>query len=149
MQDRIEKEIVVKAPVERVWTALTDHREFGTWFRVRLEGPFGVGQVTRGAIMEPGYEGWPFWAIVRVMDAPRHFAFDWPSLPDARPEDAAKPGVTTRVEFRLDPVAGGTRIRLSESGFASLPSGLALTKLRDNDGGWAIQIGRIKAHVDG
>ena len=56
MIDRIEKTIEIKAPVSRVWRALTDHREFGAWFRVRLEGPFVPGQVSRGQITYPGYE---------------------------------------------------------------------------------------------
>jgi len=47
MSDRIEKAIELKAPVSRVWRALTDHREFGAWFRAELEGPFVAGQVTR------------------------------------------------------------------------------------------------------
>ena len=46
--DRIEKTIEVKAPVSRVWRALTDHREFGTWFRVRLEGRSWSGRCRAG-----------------------------------------------------------------------------------------------------
>ena len=56
MNDRIEKRIVLKAPIARVWRALTDYREFGEWFRVKLDGPFVPGQVTRGQITHPGYE---------------------------------------------------------------------------------------------
>lgn len=48
MRDYIEKRIELKAPIARVWRALTDHREFGEWFRVQLEGPFVPGQVPRG-----------------------------------------------------------------------------------------------------
>jgi len=48
MTDRIEKSIAIAAPVERVWRALTDHEEFGAWFRVQLEGPFVPGEVSRG-----------------------------------------------------------------------------------------------------
>ena len=48
MTDRIEKTIELKAPVSRVWKALTDHHEFGKWFKVRLEGPFVPGKVSRG-----------------------------------------------------------------------------------------------------
>ena len=50
MNDRIEKRIELKAPVSRVWRALTDHREFGQWFRVKLDGPFVPGQVSRGQV---------------------------------------------------------------------------------------------------
>ena len=40
----------LKTPVSRVWRALTDHREFGEWFRVKLDGPFAPGQASRGHI---------------------------------------------------------------------------------------------------
>ena len=50
MKDYIEKRIELKAPVSRVWRALTDYREFGEWFRVKLDGPFVAGQVSRGQI---------------------------------------------------------------------------------------------------
>ena len=48
MSDIIEKRIELKAPVSRVWRALTDHREFGEWFRVGLDGPFSEGRISRG-----------------------------------------------------------------------------------------------------
>lgn len=57
MEDRIEKRIELKAPLARVWRALTDYREFGEWFRVKLEAPFVPGQVSRGRILYPGIAG--------------------------------------------------------------------------------------------
>ena len=49
-QDRIEKQIELKAPLARVWRAVTDYREFSQWFGVNLEGPFIPGQTARGRI---------------------------------------------------------------------------------------------------
>ena len=46
MDTRIEKRIELKAPVARVWRALTDYRQFGEWFLVKLDGPFVPGQVS-------------------------------------------------------------------------------------------------------
>ena len=77
MTDRIEKTIDLKAPVERVWRALTDHEEFGQWFRVDLEGPFAPGQLSRGRITHPGYEHVAWEARVVRMDAPRLFSLTW------------------------------------------------------------------------
>ncbi|MEO8243837.1 MAG: SRPBCC family protein [bacterium] len=149
MQDKIETEITVAAPIGAVWRAVTDYREFGTWFRAALDGPFTVGLVTTGKILEPGYEGTAFWVVTREMDGPFRFAFDWPAHPDTAPEAADQPGATTRVSFDLEKVATGTRIRLTESGFDLLPPDLSVQKFRDNQGGWVTQMGRIKAHVDG
>ena len=67
--DRIEKQIELKAPVERVWRALTDYKEFGEWFRVKLDGPFKVGRESTGFITWPGYEHLKWTAVVRAPPA--------------------------------------------------------------------------------
>ncbi len=77
MDDRIEKRIELKAPVSRVWRALTDHREFGTWFHVALEGPFVPGQQARGQITWPGAEHLTMTATVQRMEPERLFSFTW------------------------------------------------------------------------
>jgi len=74
MNVRIEKTIEIKAPVSRVWRALTDHREFGTWFRVRLEGPFVPGKATGGQITYPGYEHVRMEVVVQKLQPERLFA---------------------------------------------------------------------------
>src|SRR5271156_609295 len=121
MTDRIEKRIELKAPVSRVWRALTDYREFGEWFRVSLEGPFIPGQVALGKILHPGYEHVTWQATVQKMEFERLFSFTW------RPY-AVDPSVDyshetpTLVEFRLEEMPGGTRLRLTESGFDKVPA---------------------------
>src|ERR1700691_2978732 len=77
MDNKIEKKIELNAPIARVWRALTDHREFGEWFRVALEGPFVVGQTTRGHITWPGYEHLVWEAVVQKMEPERLFSFTW------------------------------------------------------------------------
>ncbi len=71
MSDRIEKSIEINAPVSRVWRALTDYREFGSWFRVRLEGPFVVGEVSRGQITHPGFEHIRLEAVIQKIEPMR------------------------------------------------------------------------------
>ena len=77
MTDRIEKTVELKAPVSRVWKALTDHKEFGAWFRVSLDGPFVPGGRSTGHITYPGYENLAWEARVVAMEEPRLFAFTW------------------------------------------------------------------------
>lgn len=77
MSDVIEKRIELQAPVSRVWRALTDHNEFGEWFRVKLEGPFVPGQLSRGHITYPGYEHLKWEATVQKMEPERLFSFTW------------------------------------------------------------------------
>ena len=75
--DRIEKRIELKAPVARVWRALTDHKEFGEWFRVSLESPFVPGETTRGKITHPGCEHMLMEVVVQKMERERLFSFHW------------------------------------------------------------------------
>src|SRR5260370_18180904 len=75
MDNRIEKRIELKAPVSRVWRALTDYREFGEWFRVKLDGPFVAGQISRGQMTYPGYEHWKCQAVGQKMHPEPLFSF--------------------------------------------------------------------------
>lgn len=150
MSDRIEKRIELKAPVSRVWRALTDHREFGEWFRVTLDGPFVPGEVSRGHMTYPGYEHVKWEAVVRKMEPERLFSFTWPHLKSFDKADlpldySGEP--TTLVEFRLEKTASGTLLILTESGFDNLPADRRLEAFRRNDGGWTQQMKNIESHV--
>lgn len=146
MQDRIEKTVELNAPIERVWRALTNHEEFGEWFRVKLERPFEVGQVTRGQITYPGHEHARLEATVKTMEAERVFAFTWNPCGDD-PEAKIWDGAETLVEFKLEPTADGTRLHISESGFSQLPEDVRADALRRNSGGWDIQSQNISTYV--
>jgi uncharacterized protein YndB with AHSA1/START domain len=146
MIDRIEKTIELKAPVSRVWRALTDHHEFGKWFRVRLDGPFVSGQVSRGHITYPGYEHVRWEAVVVKMEPERLFSFGWhPYAIDPKEDYSAEP--PTLVEFTLEKTATGTLLRIVESGFDKLPSRRRDEAFRMNDKGWSIQVENIAQHV--
>jgi uncharacterized protein YndB with AHSA1/START domain len=147
MSDRIEKTIELKAPVARVWRALTDHHEFGTWFGVRLEGPFVPGQATRGQITYPGYEHVRWEAEVQKMEPERLFSFTWhPYAIDPNRDYSSEP--RTLVEFTLQKTASGTLLHIVESGFDKIPSERRLEAFRMNDGGWSEQITNIARHVE-
>src|SRR5271170_1044218 len=150
MTDRIEKRIELKAPVSRVWRALTDYREFGEWFRVKLDGPFVLGQVSRGQITYPGYEHLKWEAVVQKMEPERLFSFTWPQpkslgTADAPADYAGAPA--TLVEFRLEKTASGTLLVLTESGFDKLPADRRLEAFRRNDGGWTDQMKNVEIYV--
>ncbi len=148
MADRIEKTVEVRAPVERVWRAVTEHEEFGAWFRVKLEGPFAVGEMSRGRITYPGYEHMPWEARVLRMHRPTLFSFQWPHYADDENPDP-ETATWTLVEFRLEATESGTRVTVSESGFDALPEDRRAEALRLNEGGWEEQTRNIRAHVEG
>jgi uncharacterized protein YndB with AHSA1/START domain len=147
MSDRIEKTVDLSAPVARVWKAITDHREFGEWFRVKLDAPFVAGAVSSGHITYPGYEHMLWQATIKAMDEPTLFSFTWkPYAVD--PAIDYSDEIPTLVEFRLAPTATGTRLTITESGFDNVPEHRRAEALRMNDGGWAEQTRNIKAHVE-
>jgi uncharacterized protein YndB with AHSA1/START domain len=146
MDDRIEKRIELKAPVPRVWRALTDYREFGTWFRVALEGPFVPDKEVRGRITYPGYEHLTMAVTVQRMEPEKLFSFNWhPYAIDPKTDYSAEP--PTLVEFMLTDVPGGALLVVVESGFAALPAHRRDEAFRMNDGGWSIQMENIARHV--
>src|SRR5436189_6193975 len=75
--DRIEKRVVLRAPRARVCRALTDAAEFGTWFRVKLEGAFAEGRPIQGKLAIPGYEHLTVEMLVARIDPERYFAYRW------------------------------------------------------------------------
>ncbi len=150
MEHRIEKRIELKASVSRVWRALTDYREFGEWFKVKLEGPFVAGQVSRGYITYPGYEHVKWEAMIEKMEPERLFSFTW-----AHPKSLAKENYspdysgepTTLVEFRLEKTPTGALLMVTESGFENIPSDRREQAFRQNDGGWTEQMKNIESYV--
>jgi uncharacterized protein YndB with AHSA1/START domain len=150
MTDHIEKHIELRAPISRVWRALTDYSEFGEWFRVKLDGPFVPGQVSRGQITYPGCESMKWEAVVQKMEPEKLFSFTWPhpkSLDKANyPKDyAGEP--TTLVEFHLQKTPTGTLLIVTESGFDKLPADRRLEAFRRNEGGWTEQMKNVETYV--
>ncbi len=146
LNDRIEKRIELTAPPSRVWRALTDHREFGEWFRVRLDGPFVPGEVSRGHITYPGYEHLKWEAVVREMEPGRLFSFTWhPYAIDPNMDHSKE--TPTHVEFRLEKTKSGTLLSVTESGFDKIPSARRTEAFRMNDGGWTEQMRNIEHYI--
>ena len=144
--DRIEKQVAIKAPLSRVWRALTDYREFSQWFMVDLDSPFVAGQTSRGQTTHPECTGMMLELQVRDLEPEHYFSYYWePYAPDPERPDAEKP--RTLVEFRLEETGTGTLLRVIESGFDRLPDARREQAYRMNDGGWTEQMKNIEAHV--
>lgn len=144
--DRIEQSVQLKAPVSRVWRAITNHEEFGEWFRVKLEGPFQEGKESRGKITHPGYEHVVWRAVVQKIVPEKLFSFTWHPYGIDPKVDYSKE-TPTLVEFRLEPKDGGTFLTLTESGFDKVPSGRRPEAFRMNNRGWKAQMENIQRHV--
>lgn len=146
MTDRIEKTIDLNAPIERVWRALSDYREFGSWFRVEMDAPFETGKTVHGKMTYFGRE-FVWNAVIKRMDAPEHFAFTWhPYAVDPDRDYSGEP--QTLIEFTLRSTGSGTHLTVVESGFDSLPADRRDEAWRMNDGGWGQQLENIRTHVE-
>ncbi|HVT38879.1 MAG TPA: SRPBCC family protein [Gemmatimonadaceae bacterium] len=144
--DRIEKHIVLRAPISRVWRAITTAADFSAWFGVKLEGTFAEGATVRGKITIPGYEHVTMEMFVERLQPERLFSYRWhPYAVDPAVDYSPEP--TTLVEFRLDEAGGKTTLTVIESGFDRLPASRRAEAFRMNDGGWTGQLKNIERHV--
>lgn len=144
--DRIEMRIELTAPVSRVWRALTDHQEFGDWFKVKMEAPFVAGKVALGQITHPGYEHVQMRMTVVTIEPERLFSFTWHPYGIDPKVDYSKE-TPTLVEFRLEKSAVGTLLEITESGFDKVPKERRDEAFRMNDSGWAQQVKNIESYV--
>ena len=146
MEDRIEKRIEIAAPVSRVWQALTDSRQFGEWFLVKMDGPFVAGKPVAGQITHPGYEHVRMEIVIKAIEPPTLFSFTWhPYAVDPKVDYSQEE--STLIEFRLQPTPVGTLLTVTESGFDKIPPERHAEAILRNDSGWAQQMKNIQAYV--
>lgn len=145
--DRIEREILLKAPRSRVWRALANAEEFGDWFGVALKGKiFAAGQRVQAQITHPGYEHVVWDVVIERMEPERFLSWRWhPAAVEPSVDYSKEP--TTLVVFELTEVEGGTLLRVVESGFDSVPPSRRLGAFRMNSEGWDEQMRNIEKHV--
>ena len=144
--DRIEKRVILKAAQARVWRAISDSGEFGTWFQMQFDAPFAEGKRVTGRVLVPGYEHViAEFQIVRISPQD-YFAYRWhPYAVDPKVDYSAEP--TTLVEFRLTPSGRDTVLTITESGFDRIPLARRAEAYRMNEGGWTAQAGNIERYV--
>lgn len=155
--DRIEKTTVLRAARDRVWRAISDVKEFGTWFGMELDGPFVAGSRLNGKIVptqvdekvakyQEAYRGTAFEISVERVEPMRHLSFRWHP-------GAVEPGVdyskepTTLVAFELEEAPGGTRLTITESGFDQIPLERRAKAFAGNQEGWAVQATLIEKYL--
>ena len=157
--DRIEKRILLKAARARVWRALTDAQEFGSWFGMKLDGPFAPGATVRGVVVptrvdaevaahqEP-YRGLPVELTVEKIEPDRRFSFRWhPNAMERGVDYSSEP--TTLIEFRLEPAEGGVMLTVVESGFDRIPLARRAQAFTANEQGWGMVVRLLEKHVAG
>jgi uncharacterized protein YndB with AHSA1/START domain len=137
--DRIERTMELAHPPSAVWAALTTAEGLAGWFGNEA-----------GIDLRPGGTAWMKWtdgftADMRVerVEEPSVFGFTWHiyGLPDDDPR-------RTYVEFTLEPAGPGTRLTVTESGFAQLPEDAYRKAFDGNSQGWPSELGELAAYLD-
>ena len=158
ISDTIRKETILKAPLARVWDALSKAEAFGAWFGMRFDQPeFRPDTLMTGFIMptqvneevakaQKPYEGTAFAFRVNDIVPMKSISFSWhPYAVDKTHDYSAEP--MTVITFTLEEVADGTRLVLTESGFDKIPLARRAEAFRMNEGGWAMQMQLIEAYL--
>jgi uncharacterized protein YndB with AHSA1/START domain len=139
--DRIEKDVLIAAPLERVWELVTRPEHVGRWF-----GDAGADIDLRpGGRLEVRWEDDRINGRVEVVEPPHRFAYRWLVRSDSSEEPTA--ANSTLVDFRLAAEGDGTRVAVTESGFDALeiaPDERA-ARLASHTSGWAIELGHLVA----
>jgi len=155
--DRIEKKIVLQASRKRVWRALSDSKEFGTWFGMKFDGPFKPGATMRGVIVptqvnadvakhQKPYEGLPFEITIEKMEPERLFSFRWhPNAVERGVDYSGEP--TTLIEFVLEEVADGVLLTVTESGFDQIPLARRAKAFTANEQGWGMVVKLLEEYL--
>ena len=155
--DRIEKRVVLRAPRERVWRAISDSKQFGTWFGVEFDGPFVAGVQMTGRIVpttvdaevarsQKPHEGSALEFSVDRVEPMRLFSFRWhPYAVEPGVDYATEP--TTLVVFELEEVSGGTMLTITESGVDRIPLQRRAKAFAGNEQGWEAQTKLIEKYL--
>jgi uncharacterized protein YndB with AHSA1/START domain len=155
--DRIEKKILLHAPLKRVWRTLSDSAEFGTWFGMKFDGPFNPGATVHAVIVptkvnaevakaQKAYEGMPFEIAIDQMEPERLFSFRWhPAAVERGVDYSAEP--TTLVVFSLEEVANGVMLTVTESGFDRIPLARRAKAFTANEQGWGMVVKLIEEYL--
>lgn len=155
--DRIEKTLLLRAPLARVWQAISDAAHFGAWFGLRTGGPFVPGSKLRCRIVptsvdpevaeqQKQHEGVAFHIWVREMVPEQRFSFEWlPADIETGGDEETAP--KTLVTFELAQEDDGVRLRITESGFNQLSPGQRSDAFTRNDEGWTLQLRNIEGYL--
>jgi uncharacterized protein YndB with AHSA1/START domain len=160
--DRIEKRVVLRAPLDRVWRAISDAEEFGRWFGVRFDGPFVEGASITAAIapttvddevvkrQEPHAGVKSTWQIVAI-EPRRRFAYRWHPFaidPARKSQQDYDSEPTTLVEFTLSETDDGVLLTITESGFDAIPLARRSASFEANSEGWTIQTDLVRRYTE-
>jgi uncharacterized protein YndB with AHSA1/START domain len=141
-ENSIERQIEIKAPVAKVWKALTDSKFFGQWFGANFYSEFVTGKTTKARNTLKGYE-MDLTFHIKEIKPQSYFSYTWTPYPMDQSFDYSKE-TPTLVEFFLEPTAGGTLLKVKESGFNKITASRRAEAFKMHTGGWEAQLKNIE-----
>ncbi|MEK6553933.1 MAG: SRPBCC family protein [Bdellovibrionota bacterium] len=138
----IERQIEIKAPVAKVWKALTDSQQFGQWFKAKCESEFVAGKTTKAKNTSKGFE-MDMQFHIKEIKPQTYFSYAWTPFPMDRTFDYSKEEPTL-VEFFLEPSGAGTLVKVKESGFNKITASRRAEAFKMHSGGWEAQLQNIE-----
>ena len=144
-QNTIERKIDINAPIDKVWMALTNVKQFGQWFGVNLESDFILGKTTYGRNTTKGYE-MKMEFHIKEMKPKTYFSYSWIPFPIDETIDYSKEKPTL-VEFFLEIMPSGTRLTVKESGFTNITASRRAQAFKMHTQGWEAQLKNIEEFV--
>ncbi len=155
--DSIRKNVLLRAPQERVWRAISDAKQFGGWFGVDFEGDFVAGAHMIGRLVptkvdpevaktQKPYEGMTFEFHIDRIEPMRLFSFRWhPFAVDKDVDYATEP--MTLVTFELRRAPDGTMLTIAESGVDGIPLARRADAFSANEEGWTAQAQLLEKYL--
>jgi uncharacterized protein YndB with AHSA1/START domain len=156
--DRIVKSVVLNASRERVWRAISESSQFGSWFGMSFDGPFVAGRPITGRIaptqvdpevakLQEPHVGKAFEFMVESIEPMDRLALRWhPYAVDPEVDYSREP--MTLVEFVLEDAGAGTKLTITESGFDRIPLARRAEAFKANEGGWEHQTRLIRKYLE-
>jgi uncharacterized protein YndB with AHSA1/START domain len=155
--DRIEKKVLLRAPRARVWRALTNSTEFGTWFGITFDGPFRPGAKMNGVIvgtkvnpevaaLQKPHTGKRFEITIEQIEPEKLFSFRWhPHAVDAKVDYSTESA--TLIVFKLEEKPEGILLTVTESGFDKIPLARRAEAFKANEQGWEMMIKVVEEYL--
>jgi uncharacterized protein YndB with AHSA1/START domain len=143
--DRIEREIMIAAPIEVVWAVITESEHVRSWFGQSAEIDLRPGGRITHAWTDP-HTHTEYGRVVRV-EPPHHFSYRWIRGAEAEPEE----GNSTLVEFTLSAAGDGSRLRVVETGFSKLdwPEDQQARDAENHREGWERELDELRQYAEG
>ncbi|MEU1040564.1 SRPBCC domain-containing protein [Streptomyces sp. NPDC005551] len=141
-EDRIERETLIEAPLERVWSLVAQP---GFWVADKASLPGTVAREGETMVARNPEHG-DFPVRVEKVEPPTYLAYRWTS---AFPGEELREDNSTLVEFTLAREGERTRLRVVESGFTALAGSedLRMRNHKDHSEGWPLELAALKTRA--